>query len=135
MMKRFLMILVLGLLLSSNAYAKSVKVFIENVKIDDVKSKLIGHHLDRGWDIEEETNNKITFSQKLEGMEAALVMTLMTGTSYPYSRFIYTILKRENGVTVYLSTEYFNSEEVVKLDGKKDLEDYQNFLNGFKRSF
>ena len=135
MTKRFLMILVLGLLLSSNAYAKSVKVFIENVKIDDVKSKLIGHHLDRGWDIEEETNNKITFSQKLEGMEAALVMTLMTGTSYPYSRFIYTILKRENGVTVYLSTEYFNSEEVVKLDGKKDLEDYQNFLNGFKRSF
>jgi hypothetical protein len=134
-MKKLLAILVLGLLLSSNAYAKSVKVFIENVKIDDVKSKLIGHHLDRGWDIEEETNNKITFSQKLEGMEAALVMTLMTGTSYPYSRFIYTILKKENGVTVYLSTEYFNSEEVVKLDGKKDLEDYQNFLNGFKRSF
>ena len=51
-------------------------------------------------------------------MEAALIMTLMTGTSYPYARFIYTILKRENGVTVYLSTEYFNSEEVVKLDGK-----------------
>ena len=134
-MKKAIGIIILGLLLSSNAYAKSVKVFIENVKIDDVKSKLIGHHLDRGWDIEEETNNKITFSQKLEGMEAALVMTLMTGTSYPYSRFIYTILKKENGVTVYLSTEYFNSEEVVKLDGKKDLEDYQNFLNGFKRSF
>jgi len=134
MMKKISIILVM-LFWCNVGHAQSVSALIQNATIDDVKSKLIGHHLDLGWDIEEETNNKITFSQKLEGMEAALVMTLMTGNSYAYARFIYTILKSENGVTVYLSTEYFNSVEVTKLDGKKNLEDYQNFLNEFKRSF
>ena len=64
----------------------------ENTDIDIVKSKLIDHHLEQGWDIYEETNNKISFSKKLEGFEGALVMwlfmkvisVLKIGSEFPF---------------------------------------------------
>jgi hypothetical protein len=66
-------------------------------------------------------NNKITFTNKLEGMKAALIITLMMGKSYPYVRNIFNISKGENGMTVYFSSEYFNALEVIKIDGKNNL--------------
>ena len=134
-MKKLLGIVVLGFLLTTNVYANSAKIFIENTDIDIVKSKLIDHHLEQGWDIYEETNNKISFSKKLEGFEGALVMTLLKGDSYPYARTIFTLSKKDNGINIYTSAEYYNSVEIHKLTEKKNIEQYQKFLNEFKEKF
>jgi len=47
-MKKLFGIVVLGLFLTTNVYANSAKIFIENTDIDIVKSKLIDHHLEQG---------------------------------------------------------------------------------------
>ena len=130
-MKKLLGILVLGLLLSGNAYAMTVKALIENVSIDDVKSKLIDVHLNQDYEIGEETSNKITFIKKRKGMLKNLLTAFVSDDVTSYNRDIFNLSKRDNGVAVYYKKEIFSGDEVFKLDSDELANSMQKWLNGF----
>ena len=72
-MKKILGLIILSLFFYNSAFAKSASVVIPNSSVEDVKSKLIDTHLDQGYDIGQETNNRITFekNQQLERFSIA----------------------------------------------------------------
>ena len=135
-MKKLLGIVVLGLLLSGNAYAKTVKAIIENVSIDDVKSKLIDIHLNQDYEIDEETSNKITFIKQRKGMLKNLLTAFVSDDVTSYNRDSFNLSKRDNGVAIYYKTEVFSGDEVFKLDSDEVADSMQKWLNGFvKKNF
>ncbi len=99
-MKKFLGIIFLVLIIAGNANAKTVKALIENVSIDDVKSKLIDVHLNQDYEIGEETSNKITFIKKRKGMLKNLLTAFVSDDVTSYDRDIFNLSKRDNGVAV-----------------------------------
>ncbi len=135
-MKKFLGIIFLVLLVSGNANAKTVKALIENVSIDDVKSKLIDIHLNQDYEIGEETSNKITFIKKRKGMLKNLLTAFVSDDVTSYDRDIFNLSKRDNGVVVYYKTEVFSGDEVFKLDSDELADNMQKWLDGFvKKNF
>ena len=42
---------------------------------------------------------------------------------------------KDNGINIYTSAEYYNSVEIHKLTEKKNIEQYQKFLNEFREKF
>ena len=44
-------------------------------------------------------------------------------------------IKKDNGINIYTSAEYYNSVEIHKLTEKKNIEQYQKFLNEFREKF
>ena len=63
---------------------------------DDKKSKLIEAHLDQGYDIEDETSNKITFTKEVKSILFRAMMGLLSNKNVTYSReAIQSIKKRE----------------------------------------
>ena len=135
-MKKFLGIIFLVLIIAGNANAKTVKALIENVSIDDVKSKLIDVHLNQDYEIGEETSNKITFIKKRKGMLKNLLTAFVSDDVTSYDRDIFNLSKRDNGVVVYYKTEVFSGDEVFKLDSDELADNMQKWLDGFvKKNF
>ena len=135
-MKKFLGIIFLVLIIAGNANAKTVKALIENVSIDDVKSKLIDVHLNQDYEIGEETSNKITFIKKRKGMLKNLLTAFVSDDVTSYDRDIFNLSKRDNGVAVYYKTEVFSGDEVFKLDSDELADSMQKWLDGFvKKNF
>ena len=136
-MKKAILILVLSLvLLTGNVYAKTVKALVENVSIDDVKSKLIDIHLDQGYEIGEETSNKITFIKERKGTLTNLLTAFVSDNVKSYDRDSFNLSKRDNGVVIYYKTEVFSGDEVFKLDSDKLADSMQEWLDGFvKKNF
>ena len=135
-MKKFLGIIFLVLIIAGNANAKTVKALIENVSIDDVKSKLIDIHLNQDYEIGEETSNKITFIKKRKGMLKNLLTAFVSDDVTSYDRDIFNLSKRDNGVAVYYKTEVFSGDEVFKLDSDELADNMQKWLDGFvKKNF
>ena len=135
-MKKFLGIIFLVFIIAGNANAKTVKALIENVSIDDVKSKLIDVHLNQDYEIGEETSNKITFIKKRKGMLKNLLTAFVSDDVTSYDRDIFNLSKRDNGVAVYYKTEVFSGDEVFKLDSDELADSMQKWLDGFvKKNF
>ena len=128
-MKKAIAIIILGLLWCNVGHAQSVSALIQNATIDDVKSKLIDTHLDQGYDIEEETNNKITFVKEVKGFTVSVLMGLLSDDVRTYQRDKFNFSKKDSGVKVYYSTELFSADKIVKLKGKSTLEVNQKWIN------
>ena len=128
MMKKISIILVM-LFWCNVGHAQSVSALIQNATIDDVKSKLIDTHLDQGYDIEEETNNKITFVKEVKGFTVSVLMGLLSDDVRTYQRDKFNFSKKDSGVKVYYSTELFSADKIVKLKGKSTLEVNQKWIN------
>ena len=136
-MKKLLAIIVLGLLWSGNVYAETVKALVEKVSIDNVKSKLIDIHLDQGYEIGEETSNKITFIKERKGGTLTNLLTAFVSDDVQsYERDSFNLSKRENGIVIYYKTEVFSGDKVFKLDSDELAKSMQKWLDGFvKKNF
>ena len=136
-MKKLLAIVVLGLLWSGNVYAETVKALVEKVSIDNVKSKLIDIHLDQGYEIGEETSNKITFIKERKGGTLTNLLTAFVSDDVQsYERDSFNLSKRENGIVIYYKTEVFSGDKVFKLDSDELAKSMQKWLDGFvKKNF
>ena len=136
-MKKLLAIIVLGLLWSGNVYAETVKALVEEVSIDNVKSKLIDIHLDQGYEIGEETSNKITFIKERKGGTLTNLLTAFVSDDVQsYERDSFNLSKRENGIVIYYKTEVFSGDKVFKLDSDELAKSMQKWLDGFvKKNF
>ena len=108
-MKKFLGIIFLVLLVSGNANAKTVKALIENVSIDDVKSKLIDIHLNQDYEIGEETSNKITFIKKRKGM-------LKSNVPHPCDKPWQQIAIEHDGEVVLCSLDYKHQVKIGNIN-------------------
>ena len=136
-MKKLLAIIVLGLLWSGNVYAETVKALVEEVSIDNVKSKLIDIHLAQGSEIGEETSNKITFIKERKGGTLTNLLTAFVSDDVQsYERDSFNLSKRENGIVIYYKTEVFSGDKVFKLDSDELAKSMQKWLDGFvKKNF
>ena len=134
-MKKLLSIIVLSLLFSGNVYAKSVSGLIQDVTIDDVKSKLIDTHLDQGYDIEDETNNKITFVKEVKSFKIKILMSLLSDDVKTYERVMFNFSKKNDDVKIYYSLENFSGDEVLKLKSKSGLKLLQQWLYSWIKNF
>ena len=130
-MKKLLGIVVLGLLFCNVGFAKSVSIMILNTSVEDVKSKLIDSHLNQGYDIGLETNNRITFEKEVTGLKVRLLMGFLSDDVKTFQRDKFNFSKKDNGVKVYYATELFSGDEVVKLDSNSNLKSNQKWLNGW----
>ena len=113
-MKKLLGIIILVLLIIGNVNAKTfkeknyikkntaqfenVKALIENVSINDVKSKLKDDALNNDFKIRDETSNRIAFIKKRKGKEA-------------YDLDIFNLFKRDNGTVIYYKSIIWISDD------------------------
>ena len=127
-MKKILGLIVLSLFFYNSAFAKSASVVIPNSSVEDVKSKLIDTHLDQGYDIGQETNNRITFEKEVKGLKVRLLMGFLSDNVKTFQRDKFNFSKRDSGVKVFLSTELFSGEEVVKLESDATIKSNEEWL-------
>ena len=113
------------------SFAKSVSIMIPNTSVEEVKSKLIDSHLDQGYDIGKETDNRIAFEKEVSGLKIRLLMGFLSDDVQTFQRDKFNFSKKDNGVKIYYSMELFSGDEIVKLDSDSTLKSNQKWLNAW----
>ena len=137
MYKKIFLTILFTLALSGGASAKTIKALVENVSIENVKSKLIDIHLNQDYEIGEETSNKITFIKERKGTLSNLLTAFVSNNVQSFNKDIFNLSQRENSVVIYYKKEIFSGDEIFKLDSDGELGDnMQKWLDGFvKKNF
>ncbi|MDA9599982.1 hypothetical protein N9R96_00555 [Candidatus Pelagibacter sp.] len=128
-MKKLSLYTFLVLMFCNVGFAKSVSIMIPNTSVEEVKSKLIDTHLDQGYDIGKETDNRIVFEKEVSGLKIRLLMGFLSDDVETFQRDKFNFSKKDNGVKVYYSMELFSGDEIVKLDSDSTLKSNQKWLN------
>jgi len=138
-MKKIILLIFLSFLFSSVSYSQSSSSsLIKNKKIDDVKSQLVNYEINQGFQIENETNNTISFTKKNTGsfLETS-VLVMRYGSGEFYDRNRYNFSQSGNDVRIYFFKEIFSSKsnEPMSLGMTDDMKQLnQNYLDKFVNS-
>lgn len=78
------------------------EIFIENARIDKVKSHIVDRYMNFGYGIERESDHQVVLKKYLEGSRAFMYKALV-GNAYssdPYMLLIFNLVGQPNGVRV-----------------------------------
>jgi len=135
-MKKILLFILLSFFISSVSYSQSSSI-IKNKKITDVKSQLINFEINQGFQIENETNNTISFTKLNTRVLETTVLVLRYGAGEFYDRNRYNFSQLGNDVRIFYFREVFSSKsnENMSLSTTEDMKKLnQDYLDKFVNS-
>jgi len=136
MKKVFLITVLFSLFLSTDLFSQSSSI-IKNKKITDVKSQLINFEINQGFQIENETNNTISFTKLNTRVLETTVLVLRYGAGEFYDRNRYNFSQLGNDVRIFYFREVFSSKsnENMSLSTTEDMKKLnQDYLDKFVNS-
>jgi len=134
--KLFLITVLFSLFLSTDLFSQSSSI-IKNKKITDVKSQLINFEINQGFQIENETNNTISFTKLNTRVLETTVLVLRYGAGEFYDRNRYNFSQLGNDVRIFYFREVFSSKsnENMSLSTTEDMKKLnQDYLDKFVNS-
>jgi len=135
-MKKIVLFVLLFFFISSVSYSQSSSI-IKNKKITDVKSQLINFEINQGFQIENETNNTISFTKLNTRVLETTVLVLRYGAGEFYDRNRYNFSQLGNDVRIFYFREVFSSKsnENMSLSTTEDMKKLnQDYLDKFVNS-
>jgi hypothetical protein len=138
-MKKIILITFLSFFISSISHSQSSSSsMIKNKKVDEVKAQLVNFEINQGYEIENETNNTISFTKKASGgfLETSILVMRYGGGEF-YDRNRYNFSQSGSDVRIFYFREMFSSKsnEAMKLGTLDDMKQLnQDYLNQFVNS-
>jgi len=138
-MKKILLTILLFLSLSTISFSQSSSsAIIKNKKVDEVKAQLVNFQINQGYEIENETNNTISFTKKASGgfLETSLLVMRYGGGEF-FDRNRYNFSQSGGDVRIFYFREMFSStsNEAMKLGTTDEMKQFnQDYLNQFVNS-
>jgi len=97
----------------------SIKIFINNTSVDNIKSKLIDSFLSSDFELEKDTSSQLSFTIEDDRASLKIAMSLVGGEGTPNWRHKFVFSSKNDGVMLYYYEELFASSETLKYDKKK----------------
>lgn len=138
-MKKIFLTFFIFLVFTSYSFSQSSSSsIIKNKKVDEVKAQLVNYEINQGYEIENETNNTISFTKKASGgfLETSILVMRYGGGEF-YDRNRYNFSQSGGDVRIFYFREMFSSKsnEAMKLGTTDDMKQLnQDYLNQFVNS-
>lgn len=138
-MKKIFLTFFIFLVFTSYSFSQSSSSsIIKNKKVDEVKAQLVNYEINQGYEIENETDNTISFTKKASGgfLKTSILVMRYGGVEF-YDRNRYNFSQSGGDVRIFYFREMFSpkSKEVMKLGATDDMKQLnQDYLNQFVNS-